>query len=1105
VADTNLEQLKRVLDELFMFDRADLDFGLYRVMNVKREEIRAFRDTRLLPLVHEALGERLAGEQAALRGQIDAKERELRADGQDPGASVALRELRGRYDAIPDIETSEAEVYAHLTSFFRRYYKEGDFISLRRYKEGVYAIPYEGEEVKLHWANADQYYIKTTEQFRDYTFLLPDGRRVHFKLVQADTPENNNRAQAGKDRRFVLSGKGDEDGAPLTDAVIEVDGELLVRFEYRPDGSGRSQKVLDALTVETVTEALGAKAWTAALNAPARDDSTTGLLAKHVAAYTAKNTFDYFIHKDLGGFLRRELDFYLKNEVLHLDDIDTGMSDGGTLERHLRTLKAIRRVATPIIEFLASLEEFQKRLWLKQKFVVDTHWCVTLDRVPHDLYPEVAANGRQREEWVHLFAIDSIAGDMMAAGYSVPLTEAFLIANPFLVLDTSLFEAEFTERLLSSIDDLDATTDGLLVHSENFQALNLMQARYREQVQCVYIDPPYNTGSSTIPYKNDYKHSSWVTMMRDRLAAIRPVMKASGAIFVSIDKLERTVLEHALDTVFGAENRIQELIWSMNTNNGQAPNYSTNHEYVFAYAKERVIAELNRAMFREPKPGFEEVMELVATLNPTYPPVATIEKEIHALYARHRIEYREQVENQGLEWSDEAGNDPWKGLFNYSHAEYRDTDGTFVREAEAQARGAVIWVWQEDNTSMPATKQSPTTAQAGHRNYRYYTPLHPVTGKPTPHPKSGWKFAYDDDEDSPDRRSFVSLDRDHRIAWGVDENKVPRLKRMLHEVETNVGKSVFQDYSDGEKQTSAMFGRSGVFLAPKHADFVSRFILHAAAEDEITLDCFGGSGSTAHAVLRLNRADRKHRKFILVEVGEYFDTVLKPRVLKAVHSAEWRNGKPLGRQGVSQLIKVIRLESYEDTLNNLQVRPQSERQERLLADGGPAHEAFRDEYTLRYWVEQETRGSASLLDITHFDDPWGYHLDVGQGSAAETRPTTVDLVETFNYLLGLRVQQVDRVAGVLKVVGMLPPSAGRPAGEKALVIWRDTHQVDAVALDKFLDTQRINSRDLEYDVIYVNGDNHIENTRRSDETWKVRLIEDEFQRLMFETAEQERR
>jgi adenine-specific DNA-methyltransferase len=322
---------------------------------------------------------------------------------------------------------------------------------------------------------------------------------------------------------------------------------------------------------------------------------------------------------------------------------------------------------------------------------------------------------------------------------------------------------------LATIDPVDAKIDGTLVHSDNFQALQLVRSRMREQVKCVYIDPPYNTASSSIPYKNNYRHSSWASMMYDRIASLHPLLPDNGAIFVSIDKAERTVLEHMLDDVFGRGNRIEELIWSMNTNNSQAPNYSTNHEYVLVYAKDRRVAEQDRSMFREPKPGFEDVISLMASLNPNYPTIAEIEKELKALYDRHKMEYREEVEAQGLEWEDERGNDPWKGLFNYSNVEYRDTDGNLVAEGDAKAKQARIWVWQEDNTSMPATKQANSTRDPNHKNWRFYNPPHPKTGKPCPHPKSGWKFAYDDDEESPDKRSFAALDRDARIAWGPDE------------------------------------------------------------------------------------------------------------------------------------------------------------------------------------------------------------------------------------------------------------------------------------------------------------------------------------------------
>ena len=135
---------------------------------------------------------------------------------------------------------------------------------------------------------------------------------------------------------------------------------------------------------------------------------------------------------------------------------------------------------------------------------------------------------------------------------------------------------------------------------------------------------------------------------------------------------------------------------------------------------------------------------------------------------------------------------------------------------------------------------------------------------------------------------------------------------------------------------------------------------------------------------------------------------------------------------------------------------------------------------LRYWLDVETRGSASLLDIERFDDPWNYTLKIAQGSAAETRPVTVDLVETFNYLIGLRVRHVDVIRGVTMVQGTLP------SGEKALVIWRKVADMQSEELDRFLFSQSINPRDMEFDVIYVNGDNHLENTRRPDETWKVR-------------------
>ena len=1092
-ASPNFEKLKAKLRELFELDKADLDFGIYRVLRQRHREITEFLDNHLEKTVCSALQSHETAQRGHVEHELEQAEKAAAGAGIAAEQSPKVRELRAKLKGDFDIEGTADEVYSHLLTFFSRYYQGGDFLGLQRstvHGREKYMIPYNGEEVKLIWANMDQYYIKSSELLRDYTFRirkvdmatgelnlgdLPDESVVRFILVEGDTEKDNRKPDGKTTRAFVLDG----------DKPFEEDGNnLTIRFRYREHTNERNlQDKLNADTQKTLADSLPAN-WKVILFAadptyqPKDKKDARSVLQKHLRGYTARFSFDYFIHKDLGGFLRRELDFYVKNEVMHLDDIEDATAPKA--EEYLSKIRAIRQCAMPLIQMIAQLEDFQKKLWLKKKFVVETRYCITLDRVPESLYPEICANDAQWQEWEELVALSELKPKR---------TPEFLKANPHLMIDTRHFSREFTLRLLASIEDLDATLDGVCFHSENFQALQLLQERYREQVKCVYIDPPYNTKSSEILYKNSYKHSSWGTLMRDRLGLLAHTMRKDAAIFVSIDNHERTILEQAMDQVFGSDNHIEELIWAMNTTNSQLPNYSTNHEYVLVYAKDRGTAETDKDMFREPKPGFDAVMEMVARLNPDFPPVTTIEVELRKVYEQHRIQFRQEIEAQGLEWDDEKGNDPWKGLFNYSHAEYRDATGVFVEENEAKSKNARIWIWQEGDASMPATKQAESTRDPRHPNWRFYKPLHPKTGKPCPHPKSGWKFAYDDDADSPDKRSFVSLDRDHRIAWGPDETKVPRIKRMLHEVETNIGKSVFSDYSDGEKQTSALFGRSGLFLAPKHANFVSRFILHSSKKNSVILDCFGGSGSTAHAVISTNRNDRGSRKYVIAEMGTHFESLIVPRLKKVAYSSEWKQGTPQSRDtGNSHAFKIVRLESYEDTLNNLNLRRTPEQDAALAA----ADESNQDQYLLGYFLDVESAGSASLLDVEQFRDPFAYKLHIATSSAGETKETTVDMVETFNWLLGLKVKHIDTAKGFLTVTGE------KRAGGRCLILWRtlsDDPKADNEALEKFLAKLAVNPADTEFDFLYVNGAHTL-----NDPHNKVHLIDETFQRLMFDTT-----
>ncbi len=185
----NQEKLINVLKDMFRFDQADLDFGIYRIMRMKRDQITRFVEEELPSQITEGLLELARLEKADEIAEIDKdiSKMESTAISEDlkAGAIAELEEKKKALAGNVDIPSVEADIYSHLTNFLSRYYDEGDFISQRRYKDGVYAIPYEGEEVKLHWANADQYYVKTSEYFKDYAFKTVNGCTIRFKLVEA--------------------------------------------------------------------------------------------------------------------------------------------------------------------------------------------------------------------------------------------------------------------------------------------------------------------------------------------------------------------------------------------------------------------------------------------------------------------------------------------------------------------------------------------------------------------------------------------------------------------------------------------------------------------------------------------------------------------------------------------------------------------------------------------------------------------------------------------------------------------------------------------------------------------------------------------------------
>lgn len=1029
----NQKKLINLLKEMFQFDQADLDFGIYRIMRMKREEISRFIEEDLPAQITNELHELVSISAEADITEIDNQIAEAKSLNISETAKASIiAELEEKKKTLAekiDISSVEADIYNHLTNFFSRYYDEGDFISQRRYKDGAYAIPYEGEEVKLYWANADQYYVKTSEYFKDYTFKTAYGDTVRFKLVEAETERDNNKAnekrffQLHKEKPFEL-----------------IDGIFTIYMEYK-NGEKKKQDDYIAEIVKAFSEVQTQYPQFSTL-LEINDGKT--LLERQLKRYTTRNTFDYFIHKDLDKFLRRELDFYIKNDVIFLDDIDE--QDEAKIKEYLTKAKVIRKIAHKIIAFLAQIEDFQKKLFLKKKFVVETNYCITLDRIPEEFYPEIAANDAQREEWVRLFAIDEIEGDLTQPAYSVPLTVEFLKANPYLVLDTAFFSAEFKERLIASIDNLDETLDGLLIHSENFQALQLLQTKYKGKIKYIYIDPPYNAKSSEILYKNNYKHSSWLSLIENRTTLACKLLHDDSVTTTAIDDVENERLGLLLDQIYGLKYSGKATVnVVINPSGQQGKNFSVTNETLYFYYNDKV--DMLGKQFRNENPDKRDFMNGAKGNSYNYLRY-TGKNCFYPIYVK---------DNKIIGFGDVCDED--------FHPE----------SPNVKLGNDIIAVYPIDNDGI----ERKWLVQRDEIENKIITDLSK--------PKNG------------DRQLVV------KKVNGII--KIYQYKYSIN-YKTVWYDSKYSAKEYGTNMLSDIFGKP-VFSFPKSLYAVIDCIKIANCKNnDIILDYFAGSGTTAHAVINLNREDGGSRKYILVEMGEYFDTVTKPRIEKVIYSEDWKDGKPVSRKGSSHAFKYLRLESYEDTLNN------------IVLKGGQYDMlgSAREGYLLSYMLDAEAEGSACLLNIDKLDKPFDYKMNITRH--LESREHSIDLVETFNYLIGLTVTrshalttfdaefitgEYGAVSAALKngntykfksVEGILP------SGDKALIIWRemtgdtvkDNAVLDAYFRHTFADTRG-------YKKIFVNCDNNLQNLRTANENWRVILIDEEMKKRLFEYSE----
>lgn len=390
--------------------------------------------------------------------------------------------------------------------------------------------------------------------------------------------------------------------------------------------------------------------------------------------------------------------------------------------------------------------------------------------------------------------------------------------------------------------------DNLVLHGDNLAALKALLPTYQGKVKCIYIDPPYNTGKEGWAYNDKVnsplmrewlgrivdrddltRHDKWCCMMMPRLNLLRELLREDGAIFVSVDDNEMHHLRSLMNEVFGESNFVGQIVWHGSTDNNPT-NIAVEHEYIVCYAANKTALEgvWNSAEFG-PK---EALQQIGAELLEAHPEPVERQREYTRWLKSHKMQL--------------------KPLDRYK---FIDDAGVFTG--------------------------SQSVHNPGREGYRYDV-LHPVTGKPCKQPLMGYRFP---------EATMAQLIAENRVLFGSDESKIIELKVYADEYMAKLG-SVIQgiDSRLGANEIREIFPEDPrIFKNPKPSTLISELLSFSTDKDAIVLDSFAGSGTTAHAVLTLNRQDGGNRRFILVECEEYADSITAERVRRVI------NGVPNSR------------------------------------------------------------------------------------------------------------------------------------------------------------------------------------------------------------------
>lgn len=728
-------------------------------------------------------------------------------------------------EALKPYPEFREEVFDKLYTFFNRYFSESGSIYFRYtpLHQNVYERVYtDDKDVMLFWKTHMLYYVKTDRLFKNLEVEL-DGVRFFFDV---STLEHK---RANEKRKIIYWFK-----------EKRRDGVLVFSVAYSE--KGRKIKIVEILKTLRKEDV--------------KIDEE--VLEKAFRIFERQSEVDYFINKNARAFLQEQFNLWLYQYVF------SGESEW--TETRIKQLQTLKDAAFKIIDFISQFEDELVKIWNKPKFVLNSNYVITLDRIAN---PSSSSKEKgikllekllkhknfksQVQEWSELGIIEKgfKKNDVIKKNKGEKdLNDKWR----YLPLDTKHFK-DLELEIVGLFDNLDESLDGWLIKSENYQALNTLLPKFNDRVKSMYIDPPFNSPASEIIYENKYKSSSWLTMIQNRLFLGRQMLNEEGVLCVAID-------DHEF-------HRVISLI-----------------EEYYPQSLGVVVARSNPAGRSSPK-GFSLAHEYA---------VFAAKTEVASI---GRLE-RSQKQIDRYKEKDDYGLFEWVNFRKHGGLRIESPKMFYPIYGTASSIRIPDMTWNEE-------RQEWVSLEKPHSDEQVIWPI---------------------DENGQERRWKWGPER---LVKNITETKVDYDRRGLPAVYiksrlpaegiTPISWWDKKEYSAtdyGTRSLKDIFGQHGLFSYPKSPKLVEDCLRVASlGETGITFDFFAGSGTTAHAVINLNRQDGGRRKYIMVEMADYFDTVMLPRIKKVVFSDEWKNGKAQNGEGISHFVKYYELEQYEDTLRKV--------------------------------------------------------------------------------------------------------------------------------------------------------------------------------------------